>query len=320
MNQSNGSSKVNSIKKKYLSLLDSEKDNTVNTEAMLLEYISTGIFSLSRGFPDVIPPYQLWESTYLNTGLHVLGYRNLHSLEFSCVNGGEFNIALAGNAVMYVYYSQLIIQNIYALQCKRFGSRSAGQVGMEVIPYAVLALLIGKKDIAHKIFLLLLKSYENDEVVYREYPIYCFILRLLSDFFEGGAISLSGKTLNETLYHRLYDEWRSPDCELLGELCVMACDYHLSQCAPDRGNKWYEFSNLSWSLWPIEINLLFKLRKLMGLKNPDVNHPLMNTILGQLPAEKEFLTDDLLLNVLERMQSQGFDENEVFERVYFEKF
>jgi hypothetical protein len=46
----------------------------------------------------------------------------------------------------------------------------------------------------------------------------------------------------------------------------------------------------------------------------------MNTTLGQLPAEKEFVMDDLLLKVLERMQSQGFDENEVFEKIYSEKF
>lgn len=307
---------IKSIAKKYTSLLDVETDNIFNVEAMLLEYISTGLFSASRGFPDVTPAYQLWETTYLETGLSVLAFRRIHSLELSCVKGGGFDISLAGNAVMYAYYSQLVIHHIFALQLKRFGRRGSGKRGMEVISFAVLALLIGRKDVARNIFLLVSTSYKKDELVHRQYPVYCFILKMLSDYFDESLVISAGETDGDILFQRLYEEWKNPEHEFLKELCVKVCDYHLSRCKPDKGNKWYEFSNLSWSLWPIEINLLFKLRGLLGLENPDISHPLMSTALGQLPAENEFVMDDLLLQVLNRMERQGFDENEVFEKIY----
>lgn len=221
---------------------------------------------------------------------------------------------------MYLYYSKLIIQHIYALQPKRFGSKGSGQVGMEGVSFAALSLLIGNKDVARKIILLLIDSYRKNEILYREYPIYCFLLRLFADYFCMPVVPFSDKVKDEVLFQHLFDKWKNPEFDRLKELCVLVCDYHLTRCKPSKGNDWYEFSNLSWSLWPIEINLLFKLRELLGLNNPDINHPLMNTTLGQLPAEKEFVLDDLLLQVLERMRSQGFDENEVFERIYSEKF
>lgn len=320
MTQNIALTNIKSITKKYISLLDGETDNIINTEAMLFEYISTGLFSASRGFPEVTPAYQLWETTYLEAGMRVLASRRIHSLELFCVKGGSFDVSLAGNAVMYMYYSLLIIHHIFALQLKRFGRRGGGKRGMEVILFAVLAFLIGKNSVAKNIFLLVLMSYKKDELVHRQYPVYCFLLKMFSDYFDEPLVVSAGETDGDILFQRLFEEWKNPDHELLKELCVEVCDYHLSRCKPDKGNKWYEFSNLSWSLWPIEINLLFKLRELLGLENPDVNHPLMNTALGQLPEEKEFVMDDLLLQLLSRMESQGFDENEVFEKIYSGKF
>lgn len=316
MSQNIELSNIKSITKKYLSLLDKEKDNITNTETMLFEYISTGLFSSSIGFPDVDPAYQLWESTYLETGLRVLAFRCIHSLELSCVKGGSFDTSQAGNAVMYMYFSQLVIHHIFALQLKRFGRRGSGKRGMEVISFAVLALLIGKKGIARNIFLLVSMSYKNDELVHRQYPIYCFMLKMLSDYFDEPLVISEGKSDGDILFRYLYDEWKNPEHERLKELCIEVCDYHLSRCKPDKGNKWYEFSNLSWSLWPIEITLLFKLREILGLENPHVNHSLMSSALGQLPEEKEFIMDDLLLKILKKMKSQGFDENEVLEKIY----
>lgn len=75
------------------------------------------------------------------------------------MKGADFDNTLAGNAVMYIYYSQLIIQHIYALQLKRFGSRGGGKVGMEVVSFAALAFLIGSEDVARKIIFMLIKAY-----------------------------------------------------------------------------------------------------------------------------------------------------------------
>jgi hypothetical protein len=45
----------------------------------------------------------------------------------------------------------------------------------------------------------------------------------------------------------------------------------------------------------------------------------MNSPLGKLPEVVPFEYDPLLLQVIERMKSQGFDEEKVFETVYYER-
>ena len=59
------------------------------------------------------------------------------------------------------------------------------------------------------------------------------------------------------------------------------------------------------------------LREKLGLANPTLDHPLMNSALGQLPPEQAFACDPLVTRVVARMKSHGFDEQEVYEKVYF---
>lgn len=59
MSQNSGSNRIKSITKKYSELIAGEEDSVTKAEAMLLHYISNGVFSSSRGFPVVIPEYQL---------------------------------------------------------------------------------------------------------------------------------------------------------------------------------------------------------------------------------------------------------------------
>jgi hypothetical protein len=52
-----------------------------------------------------------------------------------------------------------------------------------------------------------------------------------------------------------------------------------------------EFSNGTWSRTPLAILLVFKLRGLLGLRNPELDHPLMNSVLGKLPPDHQFVPD-----------------------------
>ena len=105
--------------------------------------------------------------------------------------------------------------------------------------------------------------------------------------------------------------------EELAPLVVAACDIHTHRCqqakAPDQK---YEFDNGRWTQAPIEILLLFRLREKLGLSNPAVDHPLMNTALGKLPERQSCQPNDLLNRVLDRMMRDGFDEEKVFDICY----
>ena len=68
----------------------------------------------------------------------------------------------------------------------------------------------------------------------------------------------------------------------------------------------------NWARTPIEILLLFKLRQLIGLQNPVLDHPLMNSPLGVLPSEVVFEPDDIIRRVRDRMREDGYDEMEIY--------
>jgi hypothetical protein len=55
------------------------------------------------------------------------------------------------------------------------------------------------------------------------------------------------------------------------------------------------------------------LRRLAGLENPALDHPLMTTALGSLPAAAPVYTDALLKAVLRRAREECPDLNEVGE-------
>jgi hypothetical protein len=83
---------------------------------------------------------------------------------------------------------------------------------------------------------------------------------------------------------------------------LAACDEHTWRFVD-------EFN--SWSRLPVEILLLFKLRQKLGLSNPALDHPLMNTPLGSLPDEVPYAPDDLIARVLARMSRDHYDEESI---------
>ena len=61
----------------------------------------------------------------------------------------------------------------------------------------------------------------------------------------------------------------------------------------------------------MEILLIFKLREELGLANPKLDHPLMNTALGQLPPEVSPKMDDVMAVAIKRARDEGCDEEKV---------
>lgn len=269
--------------------------------------------------PVVHPVFERWEDSSVITDLYALSATFERKQELTCLTEGNYVANYLGNIFGYTYIAGLI--SIYAQNYfpKRFGRAGGLPLSMQIVPYSSIGILLGVQPQTFNLSRLLIRAFHNKWFIYQEYPIFCFMLRILADYLDEPPIELTGNAAKEMLFHELFDKWRSSDPQAISKLCLAACDYHTHQCKPDSGNKWHEFNSGEWVRWPIEINLLFKLRQLLGLENPELDHPLMNSRLGQLPEEQPFEFDELLVRVITRMKQQGFDEKAVFERIYYEK-
>lgn len=95
------------------------------------------------------------------------------------------------------------------------------------------------------------------------------------------------------------------------EAIVASCDFHLSRAKEDTDNDTYEFSNPVYAIYPVEILFVFRIRQLLGLKNPDVSHPLLMHPLGKRTDAKSPI-DPLLLSVSERIEKNIFSLKSLF--------
>jgi hypothetical protein len=306
--------------KRYLKSLESMNARNSMCDEKLNEYQLTGHFLGSISKADVQPPLLAWEYSFLQVEL---GYRSLMYVslyEISALKGDELRSNYLFNIFELSKLSFLIDAHMYALYTKRFGFERSIKIDITHVPRAAVGVLIGKIEDAKRFFVLLIKAFNRNWFIYKDYPIFYFMLRLMSDYLNEPLLSAPNNSENEVVFQELFLNWRVRSPEVIEGLCLSVCDYHTHQCKPNSGSQWHEFSNGYWSGWPIEINLLFKLRQMIGLENPDLDHPLMNSTLGQLPKDIPFELDDLTERVIGKMVSQGFDESEVFDRVYFEKF
>lgn len=71
-----------------------------------------------------------------------------------------------------------------------------------------------------------------------------------------------------------------------------------------------------WAHTPVELLMVFRLREYLQLENPKVNHPLMNSALGLLPAEGSCeISDPVLQRTLERMCADGYDKERIVNEI-----
>jgi hypothetical protein len=190
------------------------------------------------------------------------------------------------------------------------------------IPYTALGVIIGCQDQAFRLARLQFVAYRKGAYHSDVLPIFMFILRILADYLNEPALAPSSASQAEPIMTALFDCWREPDAGSLTELCLAACDFHTHRCRA-KGSLLFEFERSSWKYFPIEILLLFKLRQLIGLSNPVLDHPIMNTTLGKLPEREVSFDeiahgpDDLIYRVRKRMMEDGYDEDAIPNYEYF---
>lgn len=285
----------------------------------LSTYVETGLFVSRYKAAEVIPEFENWEINRLIISAIVISNCFYVRHYLNAITGSESQLSDVGNSFLYGYIAYEIDAYMVYHHEIRFGDCYRSDYLEWLIPQITFGYLLNEDKRADQMAKLAIKSFHKSWMPYRQYPVFTFMLALLADYLGEAPIEFIGKASESVALQHLLKVWRDPSPENIRELCLAACDIHTHRCRIDSAKEFFEFNNLYLYEWPIAINLLFKLREKLGLQNPELDHPLMNSPLGKLPEVTPFEYDSLIFQVIERMKSQGFDEDLVFEKVYYEK-
>jgi hypothetical protein len=102
----------------------------------------------------------------------------------------------------------------------------------------------------------------------------------------------------------VFDNWKRT--ESLSAAIDTACEYHADHA--ERRHLFDEFT-VPFDLFPAELLALFRVRQALGLPTPEVHHPVLATMLSEVPAdvvrERESDWDRVLALVKEELPSLG---------------
>lgn len=127
-----------------------------------------------------------------------------------------------------------------------------------------------------------------------------FVLELAKDWLKAD-VNLNSEyrvQKNEDLgpWQKLLDGWRNPGEAAFDALMSEMADYHVSQSSGPRGDDdWYEFEEMSYWLFPVELLAVLRLREWLNIPTARLTHPLFSvTPLGSLYPAPERLSDKIL--------------------------
>ena len=263
----------------------------------------------------VTPAYFSWEA-YLPSTLETYGLYLAWEFEPNSLAAKRFDTALAVRAFAAMYTAQIIDLGLYARSPRRFPGRTLHRMSFDKLEYTALGLVIGCREQALRLARMQLAGYRKGfyDADRDHYAGYHFILRILNDHLGGPPLALRGEALANPFYNALLQGWRAPDLSPLVPALLSVCDQHTRRYRGIPPHWLYrEFSDFMRT--PLEVLLLFKLREMHGLANPRLDHPLMNTPLGELPPEVNFEPDELIRRVRERMAQEGYDEEGLYAEV-----
>jgi hypothetical protein len=126
-------------------------------------------------------------------------------------------------------------------------------------------------------------------------PLYAFALYLFAKWKKLPVDYSPPDACELGVYQDLLDTW---DNEAAFAKCLIAaCDYHVDQAFDDSDQDTQDFFYPLYNLFPVEILAVKRIREFDGGAMPEIDHPLMKTILGKLPERIPSSQDDMLQEV-----------------------
>ena len=267
------------------------------------------------------PPERAWEP-YLHIDLHVYGAIRLCDWEIKGLNAQVWDHGLADAAFDAVRLAQLVALYVHMLFPQRFSGRVLRRMSMSSLVFTALGLVNGRDTpalaLARAQLAALRRQYYVPDLVF---PAACFVARILADYLGQTPLVIKsdpshlqkGEIRADPVMDALFNAWCNPDAEALRAPLLAACDVHTHHAFTGANSFRREFGNGIWTRTPIAALLVMKLRAMLGLSSPQLDHPLLNTILGKLPVESGHVADPLVEAVHSRMMRDGFDEAEILD-------
>jgi hypothetical protein len=127
------------------------------------------------------------------------------------------------------------------------------------------------------------KTFSGNKVFYStERFIHVFMAALSKKAITGSWPAFTDLIPKDHIYQRLIAAWN--DESAFAQLMLEACDYHIYSIYDDGGNKANEI--LAFEFIPFDIRSIEFVRAKEGLPNAQIDHPLMQTPLAAIPAER----------------------------------
>lgn len=137
-------------------------------------------------------------------------------------------------------------------------------------------------------------------------------LSILGDFFEVPIDLDSLGWPRDPAWMPLVQYWNSDDIDKVRSVLLDACNIHIERIALSTGERNsgnFEFFTPYLAVHPTEILAVLRLRDVLGLENPDLDHPLMNTPYTKLTCGINFkpAPDELLDSLLQAIHQRDPD-------------
>lgn len=195
-----------------------------------------------------------------------------------------------------------------SIQMVALGGQGARATLQDYVPALVHCLLLGWQDWAGD---LLQRSHarvalglgvlsEKKPGVERRTQL--FVLRLIDQWQSREGVPYPPQAFDEPIYEALLTHWRHPDPQAIAPLLLAACDRHTHQAVSKAYSPDFDYDFYSYD--PFEILLVLHLRRQLGLANPVLDHPLMNTPLAVLPQAAPLFSEALLDGVFARFKKE----------------
>lgn len=213
--------------------------------------------------------------------------------------------ALSGAADWYLQWQRSVAYGYWAY---RMTQLERGPTSLKkTVSIAANCLVLGWEDWAIDLAGWVNRGIENkkrfweyDKAIHPRTQI--FILRLIADWQQWPTRDWEKWVFDEPIFNALLEHWRTPDANALRPLLIAACDRHTHESRFDISTKHYDINTDAFWYDPFEVLAVLKLRELRGLANPALDHTLMNTPLGKLPAPAARYSDALLDGVIDRVR------------------
>jgi hypothetical protein len=132
--------------------------------------------------------------------------------------------------------------------------------------------------------------------------VQAFLLRLFAAWRGDVNHAWPPYAYDEPIYEGILATWRDVDPTTLKQWLLAACDRHTHQSKRETSKTFRDCA--SFPRTPIEILFVLRLREIIGLENPSLDHPLMESPYDRLPEpQPPYIPDEPARETLARVRT-----------------